>query len=57
MDLELTLSANNTNVVTWQVDAAYTIRDDHTSQIGTMCTDRGVLMSKYTKQLNTKSST
>jgi len=59
MELELTLSADNANIVKWWVDAAYAVRDDYKSQTGsTMSLGHGVLMSKSTKQkLNTKSST
>ena len=59
MDLCLTLSAENMNVIKWWVDAAYAVRDDFKSQTGaTMSFGRGTIMSKSTKQkLNTKSST
>ena len=58
LDLVLTLSATNMNVVKWWVDAAYAVRDDFKSQCcASMSFGRGTIMNKSTKQkLNTKSS-
>ena len=59
IDLKLTLSAENMNIVKWWVDAAYAVRENCRSQTGsTMSLGRGTIMSKSTKQkINTKSST
>jgi hypothetical protein len=59
IDLTLTLSAENLNVVKWWADAAYAVRDDFKSQTGaSMSMGRGTIMNKATKQkLNTTSST
>ena len=59
LDLKLTLSAKNMNIVKWWVDAAYAVRDSCRSQTGsTMSLGLGTIMSKSTKQkINTKSST
>ena len=59
LDLKLTLSAENMNIIKWWVDAAYAVREDCKSQTGsTMTLGRGTIMSKSTKQkINTKSST
>ena len=59
IDLHLTLSAENMNVIKWWVDVAYGVRDDYKSQTGRAMTfGRGTIMNKSTKQkLNTNSST
>ena len=59
INLRLTLSASDMNIIKWWVDAAYGVREDCKSQTGsTMTLGRGTIMSKSTKQkLNTKSST
>jgi hypothetical protein len=59
LELKLTLSAENMNIIKWWVDAAYGVREECKSQTGsTMSLGRGTIMSKSTKQkLTTKSST
>ena len=59
LDLKLTLSAKDMNIVKWWVDAAYAVREGCRSQTGsTMSLGQGTIMSKSTKQkINTKSST
>ena len=59
LDMTLTLSAENLNVVKWWVDASFAVRDDMKSQTGScMSMGRGCVMNKSSKQkLMTKSST
>ena len=59
LDLNLTLSTENMNIVKWWVDVAYAVCENCRSQIGsTMSMSRGIIMSKSTKQkINTKSLT
>ena len=59
LDLVLKLSAFNTSIIKWWIDASYGVHDNMRSHTGTtMSLGRGSVYSRSTKQkLNTKSST
>ena len=59
MDLNLTLSIDNTSILKTCVDASYACHHDmHSHTRGTIMMGKGVLYTRSTKQkLNTKSST
>ena len=58
-ELELTLEAENMNVIKWWADGAFAVHDDYKSHTGgVMMLGKGAVYSTSTKQkINTKSST
>ena len=58
-DLVLTLSADNTNILKWYVDASYAVHPNMRSHTGSVLTmGKGAIQAKSVKQkINTKSST
>ena len=57
-ELYLTLSANNTNILKWFIDASHTVHPDMRGQTGAMFTmgEGGIVNKSIKQKINTKSS-